>query len=51
MEITRESTGVLTETIKINFSEADYSENVNKALKDYQSKANVPGFRAGKIPF
>ncbi len=51
MEITRESIGVLTETIKINFSEADYTERVQKTLKDFQRKANVPGFRPGKVPF
>lgn len=51
MEITREKTGQLTATIKMVISPADYSESVTKILKDYQRKANVPGFRPGHVPF
>jgi trigger factor len=51
MKITQESTGELTATIKIEVSPADYNEQVNKILKDYQRKANIPGFRPGKVPF
>ena len=51
MEITKESTGELTSTVKIAISPAEYNENVNKVLKEYQRKANVPGFRPGHVPF
>jgi trigger factor len=51
MQITRENTGELTATIKIVLSPSDYTENINKVLKDYQRKANVPGFRPGHVPF
>jgi len=51
MEITRENTGELTATIKMVISPADHQESVNKILKDYQRKANVPGFRPGHVPF
>ena len=51
MKITQESTGELTATIKIEVSPADYNDQVNKILKDYQRKANIPGFRPGKVPF
>ena len=51
MEITRENTGELTATIKMVISPADHKENVTKILKDYQRKANVPGFRPGHVPF
>ena len=51
MKITQESTGELTATIKIEISPADYNEQVNKILKNYQRKANIPGFRQGKVPF
>ena len=51
MEITRENTGELTATVKMVISPADHQENVTKILKDYQRKANVPGFRPGHVPF
>lgn len=51
MEISRENTGEMTATVKIAISPAEYTENVNKVLKDYQRKANVPGFRPGHVPF
>ena len=38
--------GLLTLTVE----EADYKENVEKALKDYRKKANFPGFRPGMVP-
>lgn len=51
MNITKENTGELTAAIKINFEPQDYKEKVDKVLKDYQRKANMPGFRPGKVPF
>ncbi len=51
MEITRENTGELTATVKMVISPADHKESVNKILKDYQRKANIPGFRPGHVPF
>jgi trigger factor len=51
MKVSHESTGELTATVKIEVSPSDYNEQVNKVLKDYQRKANVPGFRPGKVPF
>ena len=38
--------GVLTMTIE----PADYQEKVEKTLKDYRKKAQVPGFRPGMVP-
>lgn len=51
MQITRENTGENTATVKIVLSPSDYNDNINKVLKDYQRKANVPGFRPGHVPF
>ena len=51
MEITREKNGELTELIKMKVNAVDYNEKVDKVLKDYQRKANVPGFRPGHVPF
>jgi trigger factor len=51
MNIELQHTGNLTATIKIDLSPADYEEKVMKVLKDYQRKAQMPGFRPGKAPF
>lgn len=51
MNITKENTGDLTAIIKIELKEDDYQEKVKTVLKDYQRKANIPGFRSGKVPF
>ncbi len=51
MNITKENTGDLTAIIKIELKEEDYQEKVKTVLKDYQRKANIPGFRSGKVPF
>ena len=38
--------GVMTMTVE----PADYQEKVEKTLKDYRKKAQVPGFRPGMVP-
>ena len=38
--------GKLTLTIE----DADYKQEVEKTLKDYRKKANIPGFRPGQAP-
>ncbi|MBM3404875.1 MAG: trigger factor [Bacteroidetes bacterium] len=50
MKITKETTENLTATICMEVTPDDYTENVSKALKDLQRKANIPGFRPGKVP-
>ncbi len=51
MQITKEETGALTASVRLLISKEDYEEKVIKTLKDYQRKANMPGFRPGKVPF
>lgn len=51
MNITRENTGKQTSTVRIEIMPDDYREKVLKVLKDLQRKANLPGFRPGKVPF
>ncbi len=51
MNITQESTGDLTATIKIELSPDDYQEQVDSSLKDLQKKSTLKGFRPGKVPF
>ncbi|MCD6178678.1 MAG: trigger factor [Bacteroidales bacterium] len=51
MNITKESTGDLTALITVEINENDYADKVKSSLNDYRRKANIPGFRAGKVPF
>ena len=50
MNITQENTDQLTTRLKVQLSPEDYQEKVDKALKDLQRKAQMPGFRPGKVP-
>ena len=36
--------------MKVVVGEADYAESVDKALREYKRKANIPGFRPGMVP-
>lgn len=51
MNITQTLKGDNLISIKINILKEDYEAKVNAALKTFQRKANVPGFRPGKVPF
>ncbi len=50
MKITKQPIDALNAIIKIEIAGADYQEKVEKGLKDYRKKANIPGFRNGQIP-
>ncbi len=50
MEITREQTGKLTAEILVRIDPADYKPQVDAELKKQAKKANMPGFRPGKVP-
>ncbi len=50
MEITREQREVGTSLLKVTVGQADYAEAVDKALREYKRKANIPGFRPGMVP-
>jgi len=51
MNIIQENTGTLEALIKIGLTQEDYRERVSKELKSLQKKAQMPGFRPGKVPF
>jgi trigger factor len=40
----------LNAVLKVKVVAEDYLPKVETALKDYQKKANIPGFRPGKVP-
>lgn len=50
MNITKNQIDNLNATIKIELGKEDYAGRVEKALKDYQKKVVVNGFRQGKTP-
>ena len=50
MNIIRENKGDLNVSLTIQVEEADYSPKVEKTLKEYRRKANIPGFRPGMVP-
>jgi trigger factor len=50
MNIVQEKTSELTASLKIQLGTEDYQPQVEKALKDLQKKAQMPGFRPGKVP-
>jgi trigger factor len=50
MNITRENIDELNAVLKVKVGPEDYQARVESALKDYQKKVQMPGFRPGKVP-
>jgi trigger factor len=50
MNITRENIDELNGIIRVSIEKADYEATVEQVLNDYRKKANMPGFRPGKVP-
>ncbi len=50
MNITKENINELNAIITVKIEKSDYEATVNDVLKDYRKKANMPGFRPGKVP-
>jgi len=50
MKVTFENPDKVNGLMTITVEEADFKENVEKTLKNYRKKANVPGFRPGQVP-
>jgi trigger factor len=50
MNIKFESADKINGLMTITVEKADYQEAVDKKLKDYRKKAQVPGFRPGMVP-
>lgn len=50
MNITKESVGNNASKIKLEFVREDFQPAVDKKLKEYRRKANIPGFRVGMAP-
>ena len=50
MNVIRENVDALNAVLKVQIAPEDYKEKVDKALADYRKRANIPGFRQGKVP-
>ena len=50
MNITKKDIDKLNAVLTVEVSKEDYSDNVEKVLKNYRKTANIPGFRKGHIP-
>ena len=50
MNITFEAPDKINGLMTITLESADYQPEVDKTLKDYRKRANIPGFRPGQAP-
>ncbi|WP_308263282.1 trigger factor [Prevotella sp.] len=50
MNISFENSDKVNGLLTITVEEADFNASVEKTLKDYRKKANIPGFRPGQAP-
>jgi trigger factor len=50
LEIIKHKTGNLTARLQVKVSPEDYKTQVDDVLKDYARRANIKGFRPGKVP-
>ncbi len=50
MEVLLEKSSPTTASLKVMLTKEDYQPKVDKTIKDYAKKANLKGFRPGKVP-
>lgn len=51
MNITQEKVDELNAVVRIEFKPEDYQPKIDEQLREYARKAQMPGFRPGKVPF
>jgi len=50
MNIVRKDIDQNNATLTLSIVQSDYAEKVEKTVRDYRKKANIPGFRPGMVP-
>jgi len=50
MNVTKQHINNLNAVVTVDITASDYQDKVEKVLKGYRIKANIPGFRKGKVP-
>ena len=50
MNIVRKDLDQNNAIVTLRIEKVDYAEKVEKTLRDYRKKANIPGFRPGMVP-
>jgi len=50
MNIVRKDLDQSNAIVTLSIEKSDYAEKVDKMLRDYRKKANIPGFRPGMVP-
>ena len=50
MNINKEQIDEVNVVLSMEVNHGDYESKVNEILRDYRRKANMPGFRPGKVP-
>ena len=50
MNVSLQNNDKVSAKLTVKLEKADYEAKVEKTLKDYRKKANVPGFRPGQVP-
>ena len=50
MKIVREQREENNSLLRVTVGEEDYGQAVEKELREYKRKANIPGFRPGMVP-
>ena len=50
MNVNQNNIDAVNATLLVTVGNADYAEKVNKAIKEFCKKANMPGFRKGCVP-
>ena len=50
MNVSLMNNDIVSGIVKLEIEKKDYEEQVEKNLRQYRRKANMPGFRAGMVP-